>query len=238
MEYTYATSYEAKLKQFEFFPQKFLKFVPRRIPNYPSHGIDHSENIIELLNKFISNWQIELSEKEAYLLYLGAWTHDIGCIVDRKNHNKISARIIKKTPYFYSYLGNDIIFPLQYVVESHSSSYDLENIPENYLEIRLQLICSIFRLLDACEIVSTKCPNEVYEYIKKSLKNDNQKYWLGHMNIIGVTFKVPEIIVQVEKWNGSNIIINHMKEEIKSIEGVFHKNEMTIPTVKKECSYH
>lgn len=234
VEYEYVSApYEAKLKQFELFSEKFLKFIPRTIPDYPSHGIDHSKNIISLLNKFIRNWHIKLSEQEAYLMYLGAWVHDIGCIVTRKSHNEISADIINKTPFFHSFLDKDILTLLQYVVKAHSSSYNIKSVSKECLDIRLQLICSIFRLMDACEIESAKCPKEVYAFIKGSLDRESKKYWRAHMNICGVTFITPEIIVLVEDSKLSNILIDHLGEEIDSIKDVFMDYKIPSPYVRK-----
>lgn len=228
--------YEAKLKQFEPFAGKFLKFIPRSIPDYPSHGVDHSQNIIDLLNRFVEAWHIDLTEKETYLLYLGAWVHDIGCIIDRDNHNEKSADIINKTPFFLSFLEKDIITLLQYIVKAHSSSYSIETIPKDCLDVRLQLICSIFRLMDACEIESSKCPKEVYEFIKNSIDSKSNKYWIAHMNICGVTFKIPEIIVVVDDLDKSEILIKHLEKEVNSILDIFNDYKIPIPYVKKVCS--
>lgn len=225
--------YKAKLQQVEFISEKFLNFIPRGIPDYPSHGKDHSQNIIRLLNSFIDTWSLDLTEKEVYILYLGAWVHDIGCLVSRKNHNEISANMISKTQFFISILNKDIITLLQYVVKAHSSQYDLKKVPKDCLGVRLQLICSIFRVMDACEIDSSKCPNEVYEFIKDSMKPENKEHWRAHMNICGVTFKNPEIVVVVDNLDDSNLLIEHLKKELDSIRDIFYDNKIVIPIIKK-----
>lgn len=226
---------EAKLKQIEFFSEQFLKFIPRGIPDYPSHGVDHSQNIIDLLNKFIKAWSIDITEKEAYLLYLGAWVHDIGNITGRNGHNKKSAEIVGKIPFFESVLGKDIVALLKWIAKAHSSKYPLKEVPQNCLSVRLQLICSIFRIIDACEIANSKCPSEVYELIKDDLvssKSDSDKYWKAHMSVIGVWFKVPNIGILVDDLEFSNILIEHLKEEIDSVRDVLDTNGIPVPRVE------
>lgn len=224
-------AYEAKLKQIEIVSKRFLKFVPRGIPNYPSHGVDHSQNIIKLLNEFIGAWSINLTEKETYLLYLGAWVHDIGIITGRDGHNKSSAEILDKTPFFGSILGKDIVALLKWVVIAHSSSYPMKKVPKNYLGVNLQLICSVFRIIDACEIAYSKCPCEVYELIKDDLDTENDEYWKAHISILGTWFEVPKIKILVDNLECSNILIKHLEEEIDSIRDVLYANNIPVPYV-------
>jgi len=225
--------YKGKLQQVEIVSEKFLNFIPRGIPDYPSHGKDHTQSIIRLLNSFIETWSLTLTEKELYVLYLGAWVHDIGCIVSREKHNEISANMVKKTQFFTSILDKDIITLIQYVVKAHSSNYNLKNVPKDCLGVRLQLICSIFRVIDACEIDSSKCPPEVYEFIKDLMKTESKEYWIAHMNICGVTLKNPEIVVVVDNLDESNILIEHLKKEIDSVQVIFNNNKIVIPIIKK-----
>ena len=225
-------AYEAKLKQIEVFSEKFLKFIQRGIPDYPSHGVDHSQNIIVLLDKFIEAWSIDITEKESYLLYLGAWVHDIGNITGRDGHNKKSAEIVGKIPFFRSILGKDIVALLKWIAKAHSSKYPLKEVPQNCLNVRLQLVCSIFRIMDASEIVYSKCPNEVYELIKDDLGSESDKYWKAHMSVIGVGFKIPNIEIVVDDLEFSNILIEHLKEEIDSVRDVLDTNGIPVPRVK------
>lgn len=224
-------AYEAKLRQIEIVSKRFLKFVPRGIPNYPSHGVDHSQNIIKLLNKFIGAWSITLTKKETYLLYLGAWVHDIGIITGRERHNESSSEILDKTPFFGSILGKDVVALLKWIVIAHSSSYPMKKVPKNFLGVNLQLICSVFRIMDACEIAYSKCPGEVYELIKDDLDAENDKYWKAHMSILGMWFEAPKIKILVDNLEFSNILIEHLKEEIDSIRDVLDSNNIPVPQV-------
>jgi len=225
-------AYEAKLKQIEVVSENFLRFVPRGIPNYPSHGVDHSQNIIFLLDEFIEAWSISITEKEAYLLYLGAWVHDIGNITGRDGHNKKSAEIVGKSPLFGSILGKDIVTLLKWIAKAHSSKYPLKKVPKNCLSVRLQLVCSIFRIIDACEIIYSKCPSEVYELIKDDLGSESGEYWKAHMSVIGMWFKIPNIEILVDDLEVSNILIEHLKEEIDSVGDVLNTNSIPVPRVE------
>ena len=224
--------YKATLKSIEFFSEKFLKFIPRAIPDYPSHGADHSKEILALLDRFIGAWQLNLTEKEDYLLYLGAWVHDIGNINGRGCHNEKSAEILDKIPFFGSVLGKEVITLLKWVVKVHSSTCPVERVPKDCLGVRLQLICSIFRIIDACEIGNPKCPNEVYEFIKDDLDTESNKYWKAHISTVGMSFKLPKIRIVVDDPEVSSTLIDHIEEEMAPIKGVLDSNGIPVPHVE------
>jgi len=225
------------LKMAAIYAEQFLRFIPRNLKNFPSHGLDHSINIIHLTNDFIENWDISLSEDEKYLLYLSAWFHDIGCICDREHHNEVSFQIVTHNENIcnsINLVNNNTLYELKYLINSHSSIYNIEEVPKMSNRVRLQLICSIFRLTDACEISCTKCPKAVFELISPTLKKDQTAYsfWNGHMKIQSLIFKKPEIIIMIKNPNdNSEIIINRLKKEIDSIKLIFDENKICIPGV-------
>ncbi|MFA5407644.1 MAG: hypothetical protein WC343_02615 [Bacilli bacterium] len=213
-----------KLLFFENYAEQFLRFLPRTIFNYPSHGVDHSLNIIVLINRFIeSNW-INLSEDEVFLLYISAWVHDIGCICTRDEHNAQSAIVLLKEPKIMSILGENLFTCLLHVVISHSSTFCIQSLPEKCQDIRLQLICSIFRLLDACEVTKTKCPKNAYELIRNSLNEEADEFWKAHMVIEDISLKNQQIDIHVKDIIASKIITDNLVKEIKSIESIFESN--------------
>jgi len=224
------------LKMVSIYAEQFLRFIPRNIKNFPSHGLDHSINIISLTDAFIENWNLSLTEDEKYLLYLAAWLHDIGCICDRDHHNEVSFEILLNNENICNSINavNNSLHELKYIINSHSSDYVIENVPKIVNKIRLQLICSIFRLLDACEISCTKCPKEVFELIRPTLEKDQIAYcfWDGHMRIKTLTYKKPEIIILIRDPNvNSKMIVDRLKKEINSIKSIFYENEICIPKV-------
>lgn len=221
-----------KIDQIQYYAEDFLRFIPRNIRNYPSHGTDHSINILSLIDKFLENWSITLSEKEAYLLYLAAWLHDIGIIIDRNNHNEHSANILIKSQYISTHLGREIQKLVGWVVRSHSKEFEIIDVPDEICEVRLQFICSIFRIMDACEIVDKKCPTEVFECIKNELNDESMEFWQAHMSIMGITYKKPDIIIYVTDINKSKLLITHLQNEIDSIRDIFLKNNTDFPVIQ------
>jgi hypothetical protein len=228
------------------YAEGFLRFVPRKIRNYPSHGIDHSVNIIRLINDFTLKWAIKLNENERFILYTAAWLHDIGCIKDRGPHNKISVDILLKDDSICNYLNsidNDLLFILQNVIESHSSSYDIDTVPETKGIVRVRLICAIFRLIDACEITNFKCPAPVFIEIKEDLKNDDDspdseaiEFWEGHMNIKDIGFlNKPNIDILINDRRKTKKIVERLKKEIESVQHIFQKNMIDVPVVQERA---
>ncbi|MCK4734184.1 MAG: hypothetical protein KAT65_17150 [Methanophagales archaeon] len=61
------------------------KFWSRGLINHPDftlHGIQHSENIIEMLSKLIEESKIKFNKTELFLLEAAAYLHDIGMLID------------------------------------------------------------------------------------------------------------------------------------------------------------
>jgi len=227
------------------FAESFLRFAPRKIQNFPSHGVDHSVNIIRMINDFSEKWEIRLSRTERFILYAAAWLHDIGCVKDRTPHNKLSVDILLNSESIcnsFNELDNDQLFILQNVIESHSSSYDIMTVPEKRGRVRVRLICAIFRLIDACEITSFKCPKAVYDEIKDDLKKpdgtpdrDAVEFWEGHMNIRDIGFSKPNIEIIINNSRKTRKIISRLIKEIESIHQIFRENGIDVPVVQERA---
>lgn len=215
--------------------EHFLRFMPRNIKNYPSHGIDHTLQIIKDINRFLKNWNLSLKREERFLLYLAAWLHDIGCIKSRKNHNKISVKLVNKEEAVCNYLNwmdNDLLVSLNDVIIGHSSNFNLNQVPIHRGNVRVRLICAIFRLIDACEITNFKCPENVYREIKNTLNSEAIEFWVGHINIRDVTFQKPLIEVHVNNRNKTKKIVDRLKNENLSIKKIFMDNGIIVPIIK------
>jgi hypothetical protein len=245
-EYTGISDFHATILIFSAkYAEGFLRFVPRKIRNFPSHGVDHSVSIIRLINDFTAKWDIQLTETERFILYAAAWLHDIGCIRDRTPHNKFSVDILLKDQNicdFFNSLDNDLLFILQYVIESHSSSYDINTVPETKGAVRVRLISAIFRFVDACEITSFKCPEPVFSEIRNDLRKEDGsldieaiEYWEGHMNIKDVGFSKPDIDIMINDSRKTKKIIARLRKEIKSIQHIFNENGIVVPVVQERA---
>lgn len=226
------------------FSESFLRFIPRTIKNYPSHGIDHTLNIIELTNNFLDRWGISLKKDEKFLLYLAAWLHDIGCIRVRKNHNTKSIQLLEKNESLCVLLNNmdpELLLNLCDVIRCHSKSNSrtngIEKVPKKRGKIRTQYICAIFRLMDACEITKSKCPIEVYDEIKSTFRKNGApdsvaiEFWEGHMNITEIVFTKPNIEIYLKNRRKSKNIISELNTEILSIKDIFGENGVPLPKV-------
>jgi len=216
----------------ECYSGQFLTFIPRSNPDLSSHGFDHTLNIISNLNNFIINWNIELNQDEALLLYLAAWTHDIGCINGREKHHEISASLLLSNVNVVESLTERYAICLKYIILSHRyKKYNIADVPFQYENIRLRMICAIFRLMDACEICYPRCPRAVYDVIKDTLDDEATKFWIGHMNILGLKFSNPGIRISVNEREKCQFIIDSVCEEIDSIAETFNLLKIPVPTV-------
>lgn len=231
VKYEYLSTEFPDIIQIEHLAEKFLRFIPRSIPDYPSHGVDHSIKIIKYIDSMIKNWFIDLSSEEIYLLYLAAWLHDIGNIIDRNTHNICSARIIDESPFIESLLGRITQNQLSWIAKAHSSSCDINEVPIEIGNIRLRFISALFRILDACEIINTKCPTEVYNIIEKNLSPESKKYWESHRSIISIEFKSTGICYCVTNETKSDLLIKHLRKEIESVRDIIIYNGIMFPEI-------
>ena len=64
--------------------EKWQPYVTQLFPHYPSHGIDHSDRIIEQLSRLLFNNAqptLKFSTAEVYCLLCAAYLHDTGMVV-------------------------------------------------------------------------------------------------------------------------------------------------------------
>jgi hypothetical protein len=223
---------EAKLVEVRGFSEPFLRFLPREIRTYPSHGYDHSINIVKNISKFNQVWDIRLSEAELFLLYVSAWVHDIGCLVSREGHNMQSSEILSQYSF---HLKKEFLTSLKFIVETHSttnSPYPITEVPTEWGEVRLRLLCAIFRIMDACDITDANCPRVVYQVIQSTLGEESNRYWQAHLNIEKLTFRYPHITVYVDNIEACRFLIEHLDEEIQTVRSVFEDYSITVPIVE------
>ena len=242
-----STWQRGSLKSIELYAEPFLRFNPRAIRNFPSHGVDHTVGIISNINSFIESWNISLSKNERYLLYLSAWLHDIGCLKGRKDHNIKSFNILLENGEICGIIRSESQYNLTnlaYLINSHSSNYrNINAIPIKSGNARIRLLCGIFRLMDACEICNTKCPKQVYDCIHASLQRNiiSHSFWLGHMNIKDLSFSKPKIFITVTQRRNihSTQIIKKLRSEISSIKKIFLENGLDVPLLEiRSCKSH
>lgn len=223
------------INQIGFVSEKYLRYLPREIPHFPSHGSDHSINIIEIIDSFIDNWDAKLTDDEIYLLYLSAWTHDIGCLKNRKDHQQHSVAILNNISLINELLGDELYTCLKTIVKYHSSKEHIEEVPKEWGRVKLQKICAIFRILDACDITEKKCPKGVYDIIMKGeypLDKEANNFWQAHMNIQSLQFERPKIKIFLQNLEICELVVNRLIREIETVKTVLTTNNVTCPNVE------
>lgn len=109
--------------------KKILNYVPFAVGEYTDHGVKHSEDIEDIfLDFYFDNLDLKLSDVEKYLICLAIWTHDIGNILDRPEHEKKSVELLDTNEflkYFKESIKSDIYSCLVNIILSHRNRFDL-----------------------------------------------------------------------------------------------------------------
>ena len=208
--------------------RKILPFIQRGIANHTAHDVNHSEHVIEFLNRLvdIANMHEELSQTEIRLLYLAAWLHDIGNLrkCGRRNHSRESCRMIEELDERYLKLGS-MREPLKFIIKYHQSHLNLSEVPRKESRIsgdriRLRLLCAIFRLADACHMGPDRASEVVYSLLKTDKEfAKGKKYWDGNRAIASVDFDLGQsaIVIHVFSKRNSRFIVKDFKEEFDRV---------------------
>jgi hypothetical protein len=236
--------YRAIVLELSAYVNPILSFIPRSMPSYTDHGLRHSNNILKLLAKFQANLSkvsppFSFSQEELLLLTLSAYLHDIGCIIKRERHNEHSAKLLMEDPVFANLqdkLGAEMLRCLKFIVLSHSSNYDLSKVATLKISpnVRIGLICAVFRLLDACEISAVRTSKILFDILNRNAKmgDDEKKYWESHLNIINIFFENNEIIIDCEDIEKTKISLNHLREDLEKINEVLRQYNLVTFTIK------
>jgi len=231
-------SNKAKLIQIETLITPTLEYVQVGIPEFTSHGRVHSINLINSIIN-ISN-KIDFSDAELYILYCSALLHDIGCIRgERKLHNEESIKILDENPIFET-LINSKAYPLvKSVILAHSSNYTrLNSIPNQVTlfednDTRLRLISAIFRLIDGCDITSSRVDVLLYNIKKGNLPPENKEHWDAHREIQSLIFDIENerILIHTE-GDDDNFLIEHLREEFEIINPILKMYDIPINNIE------
>ena len=129
--------------------------------NEKGHGIEHINYVIK--RSLIFSKQIENINEE--MVYTVAAYHDIGHHIDKDNHEKISADILKKDNKLKEFFSEEEIKIMQDAVEDHRASNKEE--PRN---IYGKIVSSADRNTSVEEMLK-----RTYSYNKKHYPNLNEK---------------------------------------------------------------
>jgi hypothetical protein len=208
------------------------------MPDFTDHGIQHSNDLMRILSNFCKNledFNLELSEEEKYLICLAIWLHDIGVLITREEekekHNENSVKVLESKEFemLTDIFGKDKTKCLKYVIKLHSSHADLESVPKHTIlpDVRLKLICAIFRLIDGCDITSARTTRVLYNLLSENnlLKADSQPYWAAHLCISSAVFQKGEIIVDCDDIAAAKLLTDHLIKDLDPINKVFREEK-------------
>ena len=214
----------SRIETAERYAIKMLPFIPRGLPVYQSHGVDHSLAIIRYINQIFRIPGLELNPTELLILYLAAWFHDIGylhplSIHNRSMHPALSVEMIKRDTLIQGLVQEEELFTLEMIVRYHDTRTDLTKIPETSPLLRTPLLAALFRLTDAIDIGTDRCPPEVFMHIEDGLDEHSRRHWQAHQGILGCVIAYPVIKVLVcdpENPFFRRRIIPHLEEDCRS----------------------
>lgn len=224
--YQHLTGYPdlyARIKAAERHASRMLPFIPRGLPVYQSHGMNHSLSIIRHINQILWMPGLQCCPQEVFLLYLAAWFHDIGylhphSLHNRKIHTILSCDMIRKDPVIAGLVDEQEMLVLDIIVRYHNSHSDPTLIPES-LPFRAQLLAALFRLADLADIGADRCPPDVLDLIQDGLSTTEVQHWQAHTNIIGCVIIYPIILVLVKDLNNpffKERLVPHIEEDLLS----------------------
>lgn len=222
--------YYERICEAERYASSLLPFIPRGLPVYQSHGICHSEALIRYIHQVLKTLPISLSHEELFLLFLAAWFHDIGylhplSIHDRSRHAEFSSAIIRTDPFLSDLLTESELNHLAFLVEGHDSRADLARRITSPL--RMHLITALFRLIDALDLGTDRCPPEVFSLIQDGLDEHSRRHWKAHQNVQSCFFRYPAMTIVVYDPENPFFrlrIVPHLEDDCRSCSPVFRKS--------------
>jgi hypothetical protein len=230
---------KSKVDQIETIITPTLDYVQVGIPEFTTHGRIHSVNLVEMINTLSK--KILFSEAELFILYCSSWLHDIGCIKDRLNHNEKTIEILDQHPIFETIVTPKAYPLIKNVILAHSSNYKkIDEIPLlttlfSEDDTRLRLISALFRLIDGCDITTSRVDCLLYNIKKGDLPPENKIHWDAHRDIQNIVFDTENKVVKVyTEGEIANILIDHLEEEYNSVSKIFIDHDIPLLSIERE----
>lgn len=226
-------------------------------PYYTDHGVAHSERILNILDRLTVRLDLEIFE--IFPLLCSVWLHDIGMFVGRKTgepyettrkmHHLRSVEFVKQEVVANRLPLDE--WQLQNVLDicrAHRSIVNFDEEPKIPKErpfedktIRLQLLCSLLRFADACDVHHSRAPEAIFQIYKESISRISQEHWKKHFRIGQVRFnwdracvEIPILIPEddVEKMNEQRRIARSIKDELsaelQTVEYIFEEYKLKL----------
>lgn len=230
-----------RIEQIEEYASRLLPFIPRGLPVYQSHGVHHSLSIIQTINRLATIPELQINSEEVFLLYLAAWLHDLGylhplSIYDRGMHTELSLDMINRDPTIQRHIQPSELSLLEIIIRYHDTHTDLTVIKEVSSNVRISLISALFRIADAIDIGTDRCPQEVFELISDGLNEHSRRHWQAHQNVTGIRISYPVIIIIVRDSDNpffKRRVIAHLQEDCMTANQILKKFNLSPVTI--EC---
>lgn len=225
---------------------------------YVDHGIDHIERVVSklnALNAFLSN---SLSRKEAFIILVATYYHDIGMFIGRRQnedpeqarreHHRRSAEVIQMlNDRGHLHIPSEELSVIKKVIEAHRL-IDLTELPESQsiegTEIRTQLLGAMLRIADACDCDRSRAPRAIFDLFYEIIPENSREYWRAHFPVTDVRFKNTRasIIVsirfeeglkeRIEQYRTGNLVKKKLEEELLSVGKVFRYHIISLARVE------
>lgn len=190
---------------------------------YTLHGIDHSNNIIIILEKLVDglNPGDNLNETEVFCLLSAAYLHDAGMQCKHSDDVKRAVQIseLKKRPYSVQDLireehhlrsgryikehAKDLKLDhveaecIKLISEGHRKtkldSKEYDDLPIGFKPVRIRLLAALLRLADELDISYTRAPETLFDILKNEMPDYSRLQWLKHYYTSGVLFSSQEV---------------------------------------------
>jgi hypothetical protein len=189
---------------------------------YTLHGLDHSNSVIQILEKLIDglNSEEKLNETEIFCLLSAAYLHDVGMLCKYSDDDKNAARKseLKKRPYSVQDLIRDEhhIRSGRYIME-HAEGLKLDHREAEYIRliveghrqiklesdeynekaigltsVRVRLLSALLRLADELDLLPERAPGTLYDILKNNMPDYSRIHWLKHYYTSGLLIETSE----------------------------------------------
>ena len=189
---------------------------------YTLHGLDHSNYVIEILEKLIDglNSEDNLNETEIFCLLSAALLHDVGMLYKYPEDVERAAKIskLKKRPYSVQDLIRDEhhIRSGRYIIE-HAEGLKLDHREAEYIRliveghrqikleldeyndqviglksVRVRLLSALLRLADELDLLPERAPGTLYDILKNNMPDYSRIHWLKHYYTSGLLIETSE----------------------------------------------
>ncbi len=190
---------------------------------YTLHGLDHSNNIITILQKLVNglNSEENLNETEIFSLLSAAYLHDVGmqCKYSDDTEKAIKISESKRRPYtFQDLIRDEHHLRSRRYIKEHAKDLKLDHIeaecigliseghrktkldtkeyddsPIGFKSIRIRLLTALLRLADELDISYTRAPETLFDILKNEMPDYSRLQWLKHYYTSGVLFSSQEV---------------------------------------------